>query len=112
MSQDEKLVGRPIAIRANDFVNVVLHGRIESVEATTKSILIALNEPVVIGESKYERVIASARLVRDDLAALATKGTLGCGVTWIPVAKYNARRPFDLSWWRGGGAAIADVLLQ
>jgi hypothetical protein len=44
----------------------------------------------------------------DDL--LLGKSVL-CAVTLVSRERFSPDHPFDLSWWRGGNAAVADVVL-
>jgi len=106
------LVGRQLTIRANDVVPEMFSGKIQAIDPARKAVLIALDEPIEDGGTQYDWAIASGRLERDDLEPLAAKGELGCGITWIPSEKISPQDPFELDWWRGGGAAIADVLLR
>lgn len=84
---------------------------IRAIESDSSSLLLEFVPPVRVGEVAFEFAVARARLERDDLETLFRKGVLGCGVTCIPPDRYDPAKPFDLSWWRGGGAAIADVVL-
>jgi len=106
------LVGKQVSIRANDFVTKLSTGKIEAIDPARKAILITLDEPIDVGGTRYEWAVASGRLERDDLETFAAEGEMGCGITWIPSARFSHQDPFELNWWRGGGAAIADVLLR
>ena len=111
MSNTDSLLGKRVAIRANDFLDVASHGRIKFGEPIGNSVLIELDTPVNANGLHYTQVVASVRLTRDSVATLLSTETLGCGVTWIPESRFSASAPFDLSWWRGGAAAIADIVL-
>ncbi len=67
--------------------------------------------PLEISEQTYSLTVARLRLERDDLDTPLTNGSVGCGITCIPNDRYDPAKPFDLSWWHGGAAAIADVVL-
>jgi hypothetical protein len=112
MANISALIGRPVTIRMNDFVDMPTYGHIQFIDSTKNSVAIKLDSPLEAGDIRYEWVVASARLQRDNLDTLINDKTLGCGVTWIPNTKFNINSPFDLSWWRGGAAAIADILLR
>ena len=49
---------------------------------------------------------------KDDLDSLAKGDVLGCSLTWVPDDKDNLDEPMDLSWWRGGAAAITDLCIS
>jgi hypothetical protein len=106
------LIGCPVTIQMNDFIDTPTYGHIQFVDVTKDSVAIKLDSPLQTGNARYEWVIASARLQRDNLDTFVTNKTLGCSITWIPNPRFNINSPFDLSWWRGGAAAIADILLR
>jgi hypothetical protein len=106
------LIGRSVAVRENDFVSVSTDGCVEYVDPLTDSILIRLDAPSEIGGRQYRLIVARPRLARDNLETLIDTGVLGCGLTWIPDDEYDVRNPVDLSWWRGGGTAVADIVLK
>ena len=74
-----------------------------------KKILLNLDKLLTHEGQRYQRLVASVRLARDDLDTLANAGVLGCSVTWVPDVRFNESDPFNLSWWRGGAAAITDL---
>ena len=111
MATTNCLIGRTVTIRANDFVEAPTRGSIRFIDVTTNSVAVKLSAPLESGDVRYEWAVASPRLARDNLDTLVGAGVLGCGITWVPSSKFNQSVPLDLSWWRGGGAAIADVVL-
>ena len=94
---------------ANDFVQHDLAATIIEIDSKNRKILLSLDKPLISGSEKYQHVVASARLARDDLDTLADAGILGCSVTWVPEEEFKHTDPFSLSWWRGGAAAITDL---
>lgn len=106
------LVGRSVTVRANDFVEAPISGCIRFVDMATNTVVIKLDAPLHAGDLQYEWAVASPRLMRDDIDTLNNSGVLSCGITWVPNARFNPNTPFDLSWWRGGAAAISDVVLN
>lgn len=106
------LLGRPAKIRANDFVGAPIHGCIRFTDMKTNALVIELDTPLKVGNLQYGWAVASPRLARDDLDTLCKDGVLGCGITWVPSVRFNPSMPFDLGWWRGGAAAISDIVLD
>lgn len=106
------LIGKRTVIRGNEFVDQDLSGSIVMVDVGNKSILLELDEPLKSTSTTYRHVVASPRLSKDDLDSLDTTGVLGCSVTWVPDDKYDSNKPMDLSWWRGGAAAITDLCIN
>lgn len=111
MANSEELIGRCVIVRTNDFVDAPLHAYVRFVDPITKSLLLEFDPPYEAAGVRYGRAVASARLERDNLDSLINFGVLGSAVTWIPDFQYKPDLPFDLSWWRGGAAAITDVVL-
>ena len=106
------LIGRDVKIRANDFIQMDLVARITYVSEHDRKILLNLSAPITVSGVTYTHAVASLRLARDDLDGLLHSGVLGCAVTWIPKDRFDQGKPFDLAWWRGGAAAVTDVMLD
>jgi hypothetical protein len=103
------LVGQRIFIRENEFEDQILSARVSVVDECNQKLLLEFDSPLVSNGMSYSRAVASPRLSKDSIDALLLNGVLGCSVTWVPDGKYNSSKPLDLSWWRGGAAAIADL---
>lgn len=105
---------RKVFIRENDFIHKNLKAHIVGVKEDSKKLLLILDAAIAIENVVYTHAIASPRLAKEHLADLIipTKGVVGCAVTWIPQERFNRDDPFDISWWRGGAAAITDVVIQ
>ena len=106
------LLGSQAIIRGNDFVAQDLNVVIVTIGADNKTVLLKLDVPLKYASTTYRYAVAAPRLSKDDLGVLAVDGVLGCSVTWVPDEKYNSNEPMDLSWWRGGAAAITDLCIN
>lgn len=107
----DSLLNRRIFIRRNDFVDQDLSACITSVDESSQTLLLELDTPLVNNNTSYSHAVASPRLAKDTINLLIGSGVLGCSVTWVPERKFNKNEPMDLSWWRGGGAAITDLYI-
>jgi len=107
-----QLIGRSVRVLADDLFGTSVNAVIRLIDQGSKSMLLEFELPVKLGEQTYSLAVARLRLERDDLDTLLTNGSVGCGVTCVSNDRYDPAKPFDLSWWRGGGAAIADVVLS
>ncbi|MFZ5724025.1 MAG: hypothetical protein ACOY33_10250 [Pseudomonadota bacterium] len=105
------LLGRSVKLRANEFVGIDLAAKIVGISDAERKALLILDEPLVSGGTAYCHVVAAPRLAQDGFHALADRGLLGCALTWVPAQQFDQARPYDLTWWRGGGVAITDLLL-
>lgn len=106
------LVGRQVYVRSADLVGAPITAVIQATDLVAQALLLKFMPPTQIGEQTYPFAVAQPRLERDDLGTLLRTGNLGCGVTCVPQDRYDPTKPFDLSWWRGGGATIADLVLS
>jgi len=107
-----QLIGRQIHLRAAELSGVTVTAVIRAVDPVTSSLLLEFVPPAQNGSQTYPFAIARPRLERDDLGVLLDNGVLGCGIVCVPEDRHDPARPFDLSWWRGGGAAIGDLILD
>jgi len=103
------LIGKKVVLQANDFLQKKIIATVAMISPDNKSMLLNLDESLLYGNIVYKRVITSPRVSKDDLDVLSNDGVLGCSAIWVPESKYNNRNPFDISWWRGGAAAITDM---
>lgn len=106
------LIGQNVKVRANDFIQMDLAARIIDVSGPDRKLLLDLGALTTISGVTYTHAIASPRLARDDLNVLLSNRVLGCAVTWVPKGRFDQSNPFDLAWWRGGAAAVTDVMLD
>lgn len=106
-----QLVGRQVHVRGADLFGASVAAVIRAIDPDSKSLQLEFMPSAQIGSQTYTFAIAHPRLQRDDLAVLLSSGVLGCAVTCVPLDRYDPAQPFDLSWWRGGAAAIADLVL-
>lgn len=105
----KSLIGQRIFIRGNEFSDQDLSAQVAVVDENNKKLLLEFDSPLISNSTSYIRAVASPRLSKDSVGSLLVNGVLGCSVTWIPDGKFNSSEPMDLSWWRGGAAAVADL---
>jgi hypothetical protein len=108
---ENQLIGRQVRIRAAEPSGVTVAAAIRAVDPESSSLLLEFVLPARIGSLACPYAVARPRLERDDLGTLLDSGVLGCGIVCVPPDRYDPERPFDLSWWRGGGAVIGDLVL-
>ncbi len=107
-----RLIGKQAILRENDFVNQSLVATIVMIDEKSNTLLLQLGNTFLDGEVSYKYVVASLRLMETDLSVFVSNRVVSCNVIWVPDEKYNANKPMDTSWWRGGAAAITDVCLK
>ncbi len=76
------------------------------------ALLLELRSPLKYKNEEYKHFIASTRHEGASLEQMFSGTQVGCNLTGVPLERLKNENPFDLSWWRGGAAAIADVSLQ
>ncbi len=106
------LIDRKVIIRGNDFVAQNTSATIVMIAANKKAISLKLDQPLNISGTMYRYVIAVPRLAKDNIDRFISDNNLGFSVTWVPEKNYNSSKPMDLSWWRGGVAAITDLYID
>lgn len=105
----KSLIGQRIFIRGNEFSDQDLSALVAVVDENNQKILLEFDNPLVSNSTSYSRAVASPRLSKDSVNSLLVDGVLGCSVTWVPDGRFNSSEPMDLSWWRGGAAAVTDL---
>lgn len=100
-----------VIIRSNEFIERDISAFIVTIDTNNKSLLLELDKPIKSKGRMYRHVVALPRIPQDNLYTLNVSGILGCSVTWVPDDKYDPNNPMDLSWWRGGAAAITDLCI-
>lgn len=78
----------------------------------SESILIKVVHPFVFEGTKYEYLVASPRHEGDSFGTLGQGENVFCSLIRVTEEQAMSNKPFDLSWWRGGGALIGTVILD
>jgi hypothetical protein len=73
------------------------------------ALLLRISNPFIYKEMRCEYFVASPRHEDSTIEDLAAGGPVLCAITRVPEDRIEAEDPFDLSWWRGGVAAIAEI---
>lgn len=112
MIYSNKLIDEKVLILSNDFVQEDTFAIISMVNE--EQMLLTLVDNLVLNNISYAKIVASPRNINVNMinCSITSSEYLSCSATWIPVEKFDKSRPFDTSWWRGGGAAIIDLLLS
>lgn len=91
------------------FADVLQFGHDESTGAAA---LLEFHAPLKYHGEEFKYFVATARHEGVKFDELGTRRPIVCNLTGIPAEKASSANPFDLSWWRGGVAAIADLSLH
>jgi hypothetical protein len=76
------------------------------------ALLLEFHVPLKYNGEEFKYFIATTRQESVRFEALGTGKAIACNLTGIPEARAMSANPFDLSSWRGGAAAIADLSLH
>lgn len=109
MKSECPLEGLAVEISPNEVTGVPARGRILHASADRNTVTIALDQPLVIEQNEYPWAVASPRRGGMYVTELADGKSLGCSVTWVDRDRFRENDPFNLGWWRGGAAAVADI---
>jgi hypothetical protein len=110
------LMGCKVHVCENDLFKTTDDVVIRRVDEESWSLLLEFFSPIKTG--KHHCLFAVARPRSN--AATSEKfmmeefmrgRQLSCNLTCIPHERYDPETPFDLSWWRGGGAEIVGIYL-
>ena len=76
-----------------------------------EAILVQLSNPFVFNDIRYEYLQGSPRHEGKYLADLSlAKRELFCSFVRVSITQVEAGKRFDLSWWRGGGSLIGNLV--
>ena len=104
-------VGRRIRVRADDLFEGPIEAVVIAQDPVSDALLLRFSPTAVVDAERFEFAVSSVRNERESLDTLRQRGTAACALTFVPVSRYDPARPFDHTWWRGGAAAIADLIL-
>jgi hypothetical protein len=86
------------------------HAVIVDVEPDERKMLLEVQPPLLYKSVECKYFVAVARHEGSDLLSPSSGNITTCNLTHIPPNRViKSANPFDLSWWRGGIAIIADV---
>lgn len=105
------IINKTIEILPNDFNISSSHATIEDISLDLTSGLLKLKAPYQYNHKAYRYVVARARGTDAKFDELLRDGKLDCNLYWISVDLFDISKPFDVSWWRGGAAAITTIKL-
>ena len=77
---------------------------------TSSALLLRFTHPFQLRETTIEYAVAQVRHKETSFDGLEKGTRILCNITAIPSEEAKSDDPFDLSWWRGGNAAITDVI--
>jgi len=76
------------------------------------ALLLELHSPLRYNAEECRYFIATTRQENVKFEDLGIGKPIACNLTGIPEGKAKSANPFDLSLWRGGATAIADLRLH
>lgn len=102
------LLNKDVVVISADLSVKPLKGRV--IAAAENTLALRLDAPVFLSsDEEAQYLVASVRHENRSLDEIAAGQQVVCALTLVPNAKFNPAKPFDVSWWRGGGAAIGDI---
>ncbi|MCB2101594.1 MAG: hypothetical protein KDE22_12030 [Rhodobacterales bacterium] len=107
----DNIIGKKYIINSNEFVDHDVFATLISVDLEKNIALFCMDEPLINKTTVYRHAVVSVRLSKNNIGELSRNEFLLCSVTWVPEEIFSSNCPFNLRWWRGGGAVIADVIL-
>jgi len=77
---------------------------------TPERIILRLADPFEYKNVRCEYFVASPRYEDAQINDLLGNKGVYCGLTRVPEERLSSEDPFDLEWWRGGPALIAELV--
>ncbi len=106
------LIGKVIQIGDNDVSKVSLLARTIAVEPNGSAAVLKLSQTIHSSRAAIlSYAVVNVRHEGHSLSELFEGKNVVCGITFVSEDRFSKENPFDLSWWRGGNAAIASVSL-
>jgi hypothetical protein len=105
-----ELLNKAVLATAHDLSPNPIPGTI--IGCTNNAIAVRLEFSLMLPnhvEAAY--LVASIRHENKSLMEINSGQQVLCALTPVPTANFDPAKPCDLSWWRGGGAAIGDIVL-
>jgi hypothetical protein len=107
-----ELAGREVQLTgAADPFDATYSAVIRAADVQSNALLLEFATPSLMGGKVYPVAVARPRGGGDLLSALVQHRRLSCNIIWVPSDRFDPARPCDVSWWRGGATATADVVL-
>lgn len=80
-------------------------------ESNREALIIKIVEAFNYDNSVFEYLLAFPRNQNDSFSNLLQGKSIFCSIIRIPYEQIDSDAPFDISWWRGGGAFLGDIEL-
>ena len=77
-----------------------------------ESLVLGLALPLKYKTEEFRYFMATTRHEGRTFQQVLSGEQVGCNLTGIPTERLQGGDLFDMSWWRGGAAAIADLSLH
>jgi hypothetical protein len=101
-------INRRILISPNELLEGGGHGILIANDA--RALSLTLSKPMLLPNGKAcSHLVAYVRHENRTLNEIMDGRAVLCALTLVPDEKFDPKKPCDVSWWRGGGAAIGDI---
>jgi hypothetical protein len=104
-----ELIGKGVVVQGNSFVISDTYAIVRAVRVENFAVLLELENSITVGENIYEHAVATPRTAGDGFSQFKNGKCFGANIIWVPRVKFDQSAPLNVSWWRGGGAAVADI---
>jgi hypothetical protein len=105
-----QLLGRNLEVSAIEFSDAPMRGVVVDVAGETIALQLESALMTLSGECA-SHLVATIRHESNGVSDITDGKTVMCGFILVPASRFRSHNPCDVSWWRGGGAAIGDLRL-
>jgi hypothetical protein len=103
-------INRRILISPNELFKSGAVGHVIADDGQAISIKLSVNLFLPNGKP-CSHLVASVRHEGKTLSEIKEGNAVLCALTLVPDEKFDPGKPCDVSWWRGGGAVIGDIVI-
>ncbi len=102
------LINQIVVFPSNDLFQSAVEGIV--IANDNKTIAVKLLEAFELNNGKEcTHLVAKLRYEDQSFESAKEGDCILCALTLVPHERFNSNDPCNVSWWRGGNAAIADV---
>ncbi|MEA5114976.1 MAG: hypothetical protein VB050_13210 [Geobacteraceae bacterium] len=74
-----------------------------------EAIVVKINTPFEYDSYPFEYILAFPRKETDSFDNMLSGNRVFSSMLRLPAERIKADDPFDINWWRGGGAFLGDI---
>jgi len=106
-----QLTGKILEIGPSDLSQAPILAIVIALDSAFSVAALRLEPPMQTDSETFSHAVISVRHEGHSFIDVADGLEITCAVTLVSDQRFSSVAPLDVSWWRGGNAAIANVSL-